>query len=134
MGTPLHIHMHVDTHTHLHSWLHMGMHARQYKGFCFSPGPVRAALLTNDDSECTVHSFTPLSNVPLYMNFYRTVKHTWSELGVQLTTLAKLHAGKAQAYLETVRRPLLDLAPRLEETRKEVQCHISLSVLSAWCE
>ena len=50
----------------------------------------------------------------------RTVKRTWSELGSELITLAKLHAEKAQAYLENVRRPLLDLVPALEETRREV--------------
>lgn len=50
----------------------------------------------------------------------RTVKHTWSELGKQLSTLATVHADKAKAYMKEVRQPLLELAPQLEETRKEV--------------
>ena len=51
----------------------------------------------------------------------RTVKHTWSELGSQLEVLATLHSDKAKAYLEDARQPLLELAPKLEETRKEVR-------------
>lgn len=51
----------------------------------------------------------------------RTVKHTWLELGNQLGLLATLHAEKAKLYLNEARQPLLDLAPVLEETRKEVQ-------------
>lgn len=53
--------------------------------------------------------------------FCRTVKHTWSELGNQLSRLAVLHADKAKAYMTEVRQPLLDLAPTLEEARKEVR-------------
>lgn len=52
----------------------------------------------------------------------RTVKHTWLELGNQLSLLATLHADKAKAYMNEVRQPLLDLAPSLEESRKEVSC------------
>lgn len=60
----------------------------------------------------------------------RTVKHTWSELGRQLSTLASLHADKANAYMNEVRQPLLDLAPQLEDTRKEVlQQHVSCGSL-----
>lgn len=49
------------------------------------------------------------------------MKHTWSELGTQLSTLASLHAKKAKSYLNEVRQPLLDLTPKLEDTRKEVR-------------
>lgn len=42
------------------------------------------------------------------------------DLGDQLSTLVLLHADKAKAYLNDVRQPLLDLTPKLEETRREV--------------
>lgn len=59
----------------------------------------------------------------------RTVKHTWSELGHQLSILATLHAEKAKAYLNEVRQPLLDLVPKLEEARREVYIHAVCIVL-----
>ena len=62
----------------------------------------------------------PASQSVCITTFYRTVKHSWLELGNQLSSLATLHADKAKAYMTEVRQPLLDLAPKLEEARKEV--------------
>ena len=50
-----------------------------------------------------------------------TLKLCWQKLGVELSKLADLHAEKADAYLDAVRKPLFDLLPQLEETRKTLK-------------
>ena len=48
------------------------------------------------------------------------MRKSWQKLGTELSKLADLHSQKATAYLEAVRKPLLELLPQLEETRQEV--------------
>ncbi len=55
-----------------------------------------------------------------YCSVCSTVKHTWEKLGEELNILARLHSEKAVAYQESVRKPLIELMPLLEEKRKEV--------------
>ena len=48
------------------------------------------------------------------------MKHSWQQLGTELSLLADHHAHKAEGYLTPVRIQLQALIPRLEEMRLKV--------------
>ncbi|XP_019852579.1 PREDICTED: uncharacterized protein LOC109582354 isoform X1 [Amphimedon queenslandica] len=50
-----------------------------------------------------------------------TVKQCWNEMGDELNKLATLHAEKAESFSDIVRKPLIDMLPKLEEDRKKLK-------------